>query len=804
MTRRLIALFGILTLVLGLFAGCGDEESKSGAGVNTREDDLQEIQYAYKASYIPLEFEEDYKLQSVNSFCLSGDGLYLAASCVTGSEPYVDPITGTMDVDENGEPYEMTITEMMVFRLDLDTKAVTRLDYTEPDLAEGMEGGTYISSMTEGVDGTVWVVEQTYTYYFDLPDDFDVTTDDAYNYYVDGGMTCVCVQYSAQGAEMQRIRLELPADTYIGEVNVLADGTVFTSDWNCIYCFDGSGKNTGVIALDNGINMLVPLSDTQMGASVWTENGNQLQPIDTTSMTLGEGSSIPSNAYALQRGFGDYTYTYQSNGTIYGFRTGERTGTKLFSWLDCDVDSSNVGSSYAFGEDGTAYALERVDDEKYADGAVYNLLQLERVDASTLPQKETLTLACMYLDYDVRTKIITFNKSHDDVRIVVNDYSQYATDEDYYAGLQKLNTEILSGVVPDLFCAEGIPLDVYVAKGILRDLWPLIDSDPELSREDLMAHFFDQLSVDGKLYQVVDTFGIETVVGRSDVIGDAESWTLEELMAAYETLEPGASIFGEMDTKTYMLYNCIKRSSNHFVDWAAQQCSFDSQEFIDLLTFVNSFPAEFDYENYDWETYETEGIRMRTGKQLLQQVYLSSFEQLQNYYVMCDGKVNFIGYPTTSDSGSSFQVYGGLAISAACKNTEMAWEFIRQYLTEEHQTQEYMWNFPTNRHSFEAYAEQRMTPEYETDPETGEQKESAKGWYWFSEEEEIPIYAMTQEEYDLFMEVYEKTSGISTCSEDINEIIDQETEAFFAGQKTAEETADLIQNRASLYVFEQG
>ena len=89
------------------------------------------------------------------------------------------------------------------------------------------------------------------------------------------------------------------------------------------------------------------------------------------------------------------------------------------------------------------------------------------------------------------------------------------------SGIQKLNTEILSGMVPDLFLVdENMPIDIYAAKGVLQDLWPLIDADPELSREDLMEHFFDALSVDGKLYQIADTF-VKTL--RSE-----EDYTIEE------------------------------------------------------------------------------------------------------------------------------------------------------------------------------------------------------------------------------------------------------------------------------------
>ena len=63
---------------------------------------------------------------------------------------------------------------------------------------------------------------------------------------------------------------------------------------------------------------------------------------------------------------------------------------------------------------------------------------------------------------------------------------------------------------------------------------------------------------------------------------------------------------------------------------------------------------------------------------------------------------------------------------------------------------------------------------------------------------------MTEEEYDLFMELYEKTNAMSGTNEDIAAIITEECEPFFAGEKTAKDTAALIQDRVSLYVFEQG
>ena len=57
----------------------------------------------------------------------------------------------------------------------------------------------------------------------------------------------------------------------------------------------------------------------------------------------------------------------------------------------------------------------------------------------------------MYLDWNLRSMIVEYNKTNDEYRINVVDYSEYATDDDYNAGVTKLTTEIISGSVPDIF-----------------------------------------------------------------------------------------------------------------------------------------------------------------------------------------------------------------------------------------------------------------------------------------------------------------------------------------------------------------
>lgn len=824
MMKKCFAMLLAVVLILGCLSGCGGDaqQTPSGSkpGSSSGSSSESQSKYAYQAQYIPLALE-GYDVGYITSMAVAGERLFLMANCVTGQEPMVDEITGETYTDENGVEMTMEVFEPLLFVMNLSDNSVEQVAYSVRKPEEGKFGYSYASGLSAMADGTVWFHDQLSTYYYDLPEDFDPETEDGYQYYVDGGMSVQCYHYDGQGNLLETVELELPEGSYLGDFCFTNDG-IYATDYGNLYRYNTQGKIEQTLTLDYGMESILPLKDG-VAISQWDENGYVVRPVNTETMTLEDPIAMPTNVFNVMAGFGSYDYLYQRNGVFYGLTNG--SSEQIMSWLDCDVDYGSI-SLYHFLDDGTVYAVE----SSYSDttGNTYEIVVLRQVDASTLPQKQVLTMACLYLPWDLRTEILNFNRSNSEVRITVTDYSQYATDEDYNAGIQKLNTEILSGMVPDLFCINSdMPMDVYAGKGVLQDLWPLIDSDPELSRDDLMIHFFDVLSSNGKLYQITDTFSIETVVGRSDVIGDGSSWTLEEMLNARSQLEQGASLFGEMDIRETIFDTVISRSIGQFVNWETGQCSFDSQAFMDLLSLVKEFPETFDYDNYDWNNYTSEGQRMRMRMQLAQNITLASMNDVQYNYAMCDGKANFIGYPTTSGNGSSFVSGVGLAISTTCQNTEAAWKFVRQFLTEEFQTSDYMYSFPTNRHAFETYIQNCMTPQYgdnseyaiaiedlvssvavetvETATAEGEgDEELIQGSYYFSDEDIVNYYHLTQEEYDLFMKLYEGIETVKSSNSSIEAIIMQECEAFYAGQKTVEETAQLIQNRVSLYVAEQG
>ena len=93
---------------------------------------------------------------------------------------------------------------------------------------------------------------------------------------------------------------------------------------------------------------------------------------------------------------------------------------------------------------------------------------------------------------------------------------------------------------------------------------------------------------------------------------------------------------------------------------------------------------------------------------------------------------------------------------------------------------------------------------YKLDPETGERIPVSRGGFWMEGmDEPIAYYAVTQEQADKLMEVINTATKLYSQNTAVLNIITEQTDAFFAGQKTAEEVGKLVQGKMSIYVNEQ-
>ena len=838
-TKRMLALLLAALMIVGLFAGCSKDETKDPGKTdpgNSLIDQTKPSQttakYAYKADYFDLAVPDG--VQYVNQICAAGTTLYLTASMQGEEITNTDPDTG--------ETWSYYDSRLGVLTIDPDTGICTELSSLQlPEVPEGAEGSVNCYNMIGSDDGTLWMLVNVYVTQYELPDDFDPNTDSKWNYPSTDINGSYLMHIAADGSTIASLDLsdtnnEDNEDGMSGNLSsfaVDAAGNLYVSDYNNIYVLDAEGNVQFKLDGSQYNGSLCRLNAQQVGVMWYNytddvnaadENGQYFVPIDLETKDWGEKVKLPSNVGSILPGDDAYDFYYTYNNNIYGYAAKTDTKEKLVDWLACDVDTNNM-SGYAMLSDSRVAALMQ---DWSTDPTTYQLIVLHRVDASEIKEKKVLTLACMYLDWNLRSMIVEYNKTNDEYRINVVDYSEYATDDDYNAGVTKLTTEIISGSVPDIFLTSNLPIDKYAAKGVIADLNTFMDGGNGLSRDYFVPQVMSALEKDGKLYELPTSFSVQTAYALSSIASQYDTWNVAAVQDAMTQLQEGATVFSDGWTKNTALSNCLSRNLSAFVDWTTGKCEFDSEAFQQLLAFCNSFPAETSdgdgaiaYASsadiaVDDAMWDSDATRITNGKQLMSTIGMYSFDSyIWNVYAIRD-KITFTGYPTEDGSGSSFELQMPMAISSVTKYPDAAWDFVCSIIKKMNTIDEnnYYYGFPISQAAFDAEMTDIMTEQYQLD-ENGEQVDwdgdgepdkAIRGSYETMENGETvykDVYALTQEDIDQILGVINSTRSVYDYDQEILDIITDEVAAYFAGDKDVQTTASMIQSRVNLYVQEQ-
>lgn len=500
-----------------------------------------------------------------------------------------------------------------------------------------------------------------------------------------------------------------------------------------------------------------------------------------------------SGSFSIRSCSGDNLLLTNNLG-VYTWKTGDAEPKMYMSFINSDLPTNNI------------YNMQIIDDKHFV--AIYNDIEnweqrcayFTYVNPEDIPDKEVLVLGGEYVNSEVRSKVIEFNKTSDQYRILVKDYSTYNTNEDWTAGQTRLNSDITSGQMPDIMLLNDMSsFGNYVSKGALADVGALLKADEELGKLEYLQNVFDAYSVKGKLYAVVPGFNVRTMVAKKSLVGEPQSWTMEDAEAVLATMPEGASVFGEMMRDTYIYY-MMSYAGQDFIDVETGKCNFDSQSFIDMLKYAKTLPTEYpqDYwEDYDYFYYESQ---YRENRALLYDLYISNIRdckyQIKGYI---GEEVSFVGFPTSDSNGSTLSPGNyTFMLSAKSKHLDGAWKFVRQFLTEEYQNED-QYYMPVLKSAFLNKAKEATERSYWLD------EDGNKEYYddtWYINGEEIVLEPFTQEEVDAICEFIYTVNRTAYYNDDIRNIITEEAEAYFSGQKSVQEVVDIIQSRAQVFVNE--
>lgn len=712
-------------------------------GANKKPEVTEEKEYEYRAEFEPLDIKVSDN-QYIADYQLVDDVIY--AVIATFPEEYGDVINENIRYDYRLSEINTSSGETKVH-----------------DWLFSVAQEQYVSSVHVNGDNTITIslIE-----------------------YGDQGMALELATYSFDGELISEVdfsdAIAKLGGEYISSHDFLDDEKLLLVADSSMLLVNKDGSSNKPIQANGWFNNYFVDTDGSIYAAVFDSAGGGYKTkkadFEKGSLT-DELEGVPENANLLSGEDGlTYAYTDQA---FYRYDRDEKTSELLFSWINVNL-SNIVDVDIKVSSDGEISFINHSWEE---DSEVFEKISIKKVKITDENRIETITMATRYLDWDLRESIVKFNKANGGYKIEVIDYSEVY--EDYDRQTEQIGLDVAAGKY-DIFCGRE-DFASYSKAGAFEDLTPYFGRTFD---GELFDNVVDSWKHDGKLYYFSNAFAIQTLAGNKNLLGNKEQLTMDDLL---ELRKKNPDIeFLSYGTMNSAFYTAITASIDNFVSSDTADCDFENEEFYKICEFAKTFPKDIgDMYNGDWE-----GIK--NGSIIVVPQYLSNFDNIEIYNQLFDGNMGLYGYPSNSGNGLSIIANDYYAISSKSPHKDEAWEILAEVIIKG--KKDYYNGFPILKSAYNDMIEEAMRTETYVD-ENGNTQKSAKG-VWSTGDMSLEYYGASQELVDAISAIVNKASGESEVDEQVLTIITEEMEPFFAGQKSAEDVAKIIQSRVKLYLAE--
>lgn len=394
--------------------------------------------------------------------------------------------------------------------------------------------------------------------------------------------------------------------------------------------------------------------------------------------------------------------------------------------------------------------------------------------------KEELVLCTSRLSGYMEKVIVDYNKQSDKYEVVVLECPDGVSVFDFRRNIQ---LELTTGKGPDILCYNSFTdfnMFPYAEDGYLMDVTDFLNEQTDIL--DIAKGYTE---LDGRIYAIPVNMIIQTVCTFERYEIEQKENTLKYWMALTEDTN---TEFGYNGRNLLRTFGVGVDGIQLFVDEEKGKSNFEQKEFIELL----EFSKKYGYKDIG----ETIAERAASGKQIFWEFSIGDFKSIWYEESALKETPSYIGYPT-DEGGRHFLSCRSYAINNASKHKDGALDFLRFLLSDEQQQLSFNGGqgFPVRKSILTKIWDEALQKPYTGEPEnvTVIGYESNGVYYEprkMREEEESIFWEMLNNPlYD-----YEYNS--------IREIVDEETQPFFEGKKTAEEVAQIIDNRVQIFLYE--
>lgn len=564
-------------------------------------------------------------------------------------------------------------------------------------------------------------------------------------------------------------------DGTVKEITVSAGDAKYThmiADYNYIYIVGENGLNV----FDHSGNPVMEETVPNISAIFFADGAPYLaytkldeikiQRVDLEQRKLAE---ILANSFS-GRFFdgGAHDFYVDSKGFLYGAAiNGDMTEI-------CDFTNFDFAKKYK-----NIYAMN---DGKFMVSTALELILLypSELSASEIKFFSLGTMDARTIAKDVEQ----FNAENDAYQVKIIDYSKYNLSPNSNEGIIKLNTEIISGKGPDILDLTSLPANTYIKSGLLQDLYPFIQRDPETKNLKFVEPVQKIIETDGKLYTLIPGYAFKTLVGNGKYF-DNDKLRVEELMESVSRMENGTNPFGTSFSQRDFFELIMSCCIDEFINYDSLTCEFDTPLFKQMLQFASTMPKDKDGSS--------ELQMIGSEEQIVTEHIFTGYHGLIAFDYYFGGNMQLLGLPASETPGAAVCPYVSLGISTNCKDKEGAWMFLRTFLMSAYQKNMADLFLPISEDAMDYKRSQfslwcRESGVFSLMDATGNQ---------------VELNVQNSRPSELMEELIDSASGVYYVDEPLFNIVWENVDMYLNSERSLEQTISVINSKVGIYVAEQ-
>lgn len=420
--------------------------------------------------------------------------------------------------------------------------------------------------------------------------------------------------------------------------------------------------------------------------------------------------------------------------------------------------------------------------------------------------KNILTIASTEdLDYSISEAMMRFNQESGtsymlfDNRYKTNSEIDYAnTDNADRAALSSLNSyasvsdrltmDILAGEGPDILITNGGNEQLSNNEYFI-DLSGYLQNESGINESGYFMNAIEASKFNGALYQLPIGFYVDCLLATADDLGDRNGFTFEEYQSMVKTVCNGADPLYDHQltfSRTEVATRLFSNESGKFI--TDGKIDVNCSDFNEILDYCSELPAKSFYEGKDVDS-EWEDLMLSKDNMHVQPAVVYGFYEFEEYSMRFKEPL-ICGYPSVDGRTATVGSNIAVSISANTGDVNSCKQFLSILLSDDIQKTLFM-NIPVNKKCARDIALMEIE-EYNKNVARSEGVMFAKTGK-----------AIDTALADRYIEQLSTATTSGFVYHSISIIIYEEIPAYFERQKSFEDVAKIINDRAQKVLDER-